>query len=133
MLARDGGCRTPGCINRAMSRLQMDHADPFPEGASDSANTGGLCITCHQLKTAGYVEIRQSRADGSCTWRTAWGQTVRVPPRSYLPGLDDPPPEPPPPVDPPPVSRRIRRLAGRGTGDLVLAHAVDPAVAWARR
>ena len=103
-LARDGGCRAPGCPNRAMSRLQMDHADPFPEGPSDSANGGGLCTTCHQLKTAGYVDILDSRADGSCTWHTSWGQSVRIPPRSYLPGLDEPPPpdDVPQPPEPPP-------------------------------
>ena len=102
VLARDGGCRTPGCTNRASSRLQMDHAVPFPEGASDASNAGTLCTTCHQLKSAGYADVLDSRADGSCAWRTAWGQRVHVPPKACLPGLDDPPPEPPPPLEPPP-------------------------------
>ena len=112
VLARDGGCRTPGCTTQTESRMQMDHPTPFPQGPSNPANTGGLCITCHQLKTDGHSDIPDSHADGSCTWRSGWGQTVHVPPRAFLPGGDDPPPkpeeqlqiapEPPPPDDPPP-------------------------------
>ena len=110
VLARDGGCRTPGCTTQAASRMQMDHPTPFPEGPSNPANAGGLCITCHQLKTDGHSDIDESRADGSCTWRSGWGQTVHVPPRAFLPAHEDPPPppgssphqEPPPPEDPPP-------------------------------
>jgi len=30
VLARDGGCRTPHCTNRAESRIQLDHALEFP-------------------------------------------------------------------------------------------------------
>ena len=106
-LARDGICRTPGCTNRALSRLQMDHAEPWPAGPSSAANRGALCVVCHQLKTAGHADILDSAADGSCTWRTAWGQSVHVPPRSVLPACADPDPPledpaPPPPLDPPP-------------------------------
>jgi hypothetical protein len=106
VLARDGGCHTPGCSNRAVSRLQMDHAIPFPDGPSDAANCRARCATCHQLKTAGYAEVLDSRPDGSSTWRTAWGQVVRVPPRPVLEapgraptpphGVADPPGPPPP-------------------------------------
>lgn len=103
VLARDGGCRTPGCTNRAGSRLQLDHAVPFPDGPSTAGNTGGRCTTCHQLKTAGHADVLDSRADGSSTWRTAWGQTVRVPPRSFLPASDDPTPQQP---EPPPSEGR---------------------------
>jgi hypothetical protein len=83
----------------------MDHAEEFPTGASDTANCGALCTTCHQLKTAGHTDITNSNADGSCDWTTAWGQTIHVPPRSVLPIEPDPPPvEPatPTPEDPPP-------------------------------
>ena len=106
VLARDGGCRNPSCTTRAASRMQMDHADEFPTGASDTANCGALCTTCHQLKTAGHTDIENSQPDGSCTWVTAWGQRIHVPPRSVLPPEPDPPPpanpEPPTPDDPPP-------------------------------
>jgi hypothetical protein len=106
VLARDGGCRTPGCTTTAASRMQMDHANPFPNGRSCPCNCGAHCTTCHQLKTAGYATIENSEADGSCTWVTAWGQRIHVPPRSVLPPEPDPPPpvepEPPTPEDPPP-------------------------------
>jgi hypothetical protein len=105
-LTRDGGCRTPYCTTRAESRIQMDHAEEFPQGPSDAQNCGAHCITCHQLKTDGYADITHSHADGSCTWTTAWGQTIHVPPRSVLPVDPDPPPpvdpEPPTPDEPPP-------------------------------
>jgi hypothetical protein len=96
--ARDGGCRSPGCTTRAASRLQLDHVTVFPQGGSDAANTGMLCTTCHQVKTAGLVEIRDSAADGSATWATSWGQSVWIPPRSFLPTVEPPPP----PQDRPP-------------------------------
>jgi hypothetical protein len=106
VLARDGGCRTPGCTTQAESRMQMDHANPFPNGRSCPCNCGAHCTTCHQLKTAGYATIDDSHADGSCTWVTAWGQRIHVPPRSVLPPEPDPPPPaepaPPTPEDPPP-------------------------------
>src|SRR4029079_4680858 len=105
VLARDGECRSPGCGTRATTRLQLDHATPFPDGPSDTANTGALCTTCHQLKTAGHTDITDSHPDESCTCTTAWGQSIHVPPRSVLPVDPDPPPDdpaPPTPHDPPP-------------------------------
>ena len=105
VLAREDGCRTPHCTNRAASRMQMDHAEEFPQGPTDATNCGSLCTTCHQLKTAGLADITDSKSGGSCRWITAWGQTLHVPPRSVLPVDPDPPPappEPPTPDDPPP-------------------------------
>lgn len=103
VLARDL-CRVPGCTARAQSRLEMDHALPFPEGASSAVNCGGLCRRHHQLKTERYADVVDSRADGSATWVTAWGQSVRIPPRPFLhdpadDGVDDvgPPPSQAPP------------------------------------
>ena len=92
VLARDGGCRRPGCTTRASSRLQMDHALPFPAGPSDAANCGTLCVACHQVKTAGRAYLLDSAADGSATWATAWGQRIHIPPR---PALGDPRPSQP--------------------------------------
>jgi hypothetical protein len=101
--ARDGGCRTPYCTVHAECRLQLEHADEWPEGGSSAANTGAHCITDHQLKTAGYADIIDSQADGSCTWLTAWGQSIHVPPRPVLADPDPPPDDPaPPPLEPPP-------------------------------
>jgi hypothetical protein len=112
VLARDGGCRAPGCTTRAPGRVQLDHATPYPTGPSDPANTGALCTTCHQLKTDRWADITDGQPDGSATWHTAFGQTITIPPRRYLLGTDpDDPPEPTdpdtdtapsPPDDPPP-------------------------------
>lgn len=90
-LARDGKCRAPDCSVRSVSRLQCDHVEPFPAGASSTGNTGALCPTCHQLKTAGLVRLTDSASDGSCTWHTVFGQAVHVPPRAYLVDPDPPP------------------------------------------
>jgi hypothetical protein len=100
VLARDGGCRTPGCGSRAKRRMQMDHAIPFPHGGSDAGNCGGLCTTHHQLKTHGYAGISDTGADGGASWTTSWGQSVHIPPRRYLTGGD---PEPPPAAAVPPM------------------------------
>jgi hypothetical protein len=108
VLARDH-CRAPGCSVRAMSRLEMDHAIPFPQGESSAANTGGLCRTHHQHKTAGQVDVEDSEADGSATWTTGWGQRISIPPRPFLhdpsdwapPGNEEPPePKRRPPTQP---------------------------------
>jgi hypothetical protein len=101
--ARDSGCRAPGCTVRDPRRLEMDHATPFPEGPSNTANTGSLCVGHHQAKTDGRTRIENSAADGSCDWITAWGQHIHIPPQPFLHDpADEPPPEPPPPVDIPP-------------------------------
>jgi len=105
ILARDGVCRAPGCTTKAASRLQMDHVHEFPSGPSSAWNCGAVCTTCHQMKTTGFTDITDSHADGSCTWITAWGQSIQVPPRSVLPIEPDPPPvepAPPTPEEPPP-------------------------------
>ncbi len=114
-LARDGGCRAPGCTTCDPRRIQLDHATPFPAGGSSTANTGGICLPHHQLKTSGFLHIEHGQPDGSCDWVTAWGQRVHIPARPFLhdphdhpdpgdhPGPGDhPDPGPPPPVEDPP-------------------------------
>ncbi len=110
VLARDH-CRAPGHHHTSLDRLQMDHAEEYPDGATSAANAGGVCIPAHQLKTGRYADITDSRANGSCTWTTRWGQRVHIPPRAFLDEPDPPDPsegnetdaEPPPPdPDPPP-------------------------------
>jgi hypothetical protein len=85
--ARDRGCRAPNCTRRHARFLQLDHADEYPHGPSSSANCGALCTRCHQQKTAGLLDITDSRADGTATFTTPWGQTVRIPARPYLPRM----------------------------------------------
>ena len=80
---RDQTCRNPWCDQPA-SRADMDHATEYPDGPSDTANTGALCTDCHAIKTTRGAFIDDSAADGSGTWRTAWGQTVAIRPTRYL-------------------------------------------------
>jgi hypothetical protein len=83
---------------------------PFPDGSSSTTNTDTKCVVCHQLKTAGHVTVTDTDADGSRTWSTASGQTVRIPPRPFLHDpADDPPPSrnqtPQTAPEPPPAPR----------------------------
>jgi hypothetical protein len=84
VLARDRRCRIPGCPQRAPSRLQLDHATPYPEGPSNTTNTGALCVRHHQLKTLGHLDLTHSSNDGSTTLTTRWGQSIDIPPHPYL-------------------------------------------------
>ncbi|MFN8147899.1 MAG: DUF222 domain-containing protein [Candidatus Nanopelagicales bacterium] len=118
VLARDL-CRAPGCTRRAASRLEMDHAVPFPEGGTSAPNCGGLCVHHHQLKTAGLAHIEESAPDGSAVWVTGFGQRIRIEPRPFLHDpLDDPPEEResadpvPPSQSPPMVVQRPRSRGG---------------------
>lgn len=90
-------CRNPVHQHSSTStRLEMDHAEEWPHGPTSAGNCGGFCVPSHQLKTARKVDITDSRADGSCTWTTAWGQVVHIPPRPFLDTPDPPAPDPEP-------------------------------------
>ena len=97
--ARDRGCRSPGCTRKAARFLQLDHAEEYPHGPTSASNCGCLCTECHQRKTAGLLDITDSRSDGSATFHTAYGQTVRIPARPYLPRV---PTMPSTVIEPPP-------------------------------
>jgi hypothetical protein len=86
--ARDGVCAAPYC-ERPASRCQMDHRLAFPDGPSSAANCGLFCDRHHPLKTAGLVTVSESKADGTLTWTTPWGQVTRTTPR---PVIDNPDP-----------------------------------------
>ncbi len=75
IITRDGSCRFPGC-NATATRCHIDHATPWDEGGrSDVGNLGVLCVRHHQLKTHGGWQLTNSKADGSCTWRSPQGLT----------------------------------------------------------
>jgi len=102
VLARDI-CRNPVHQHVLGSiRLEMDHALEYPHGGTSACNCGGACKPTHQLKTFRKVDITDSKADGSCTWTTAWGQIVHIPPRPFL---DHPDPPAVPPSQPAPTPR----------------------------
>jgi hypothetical protein len=48
--AREPHCRMPGC-RRAAERCDLDHAVPWPSGATSVSNLGPLCRRHHVLKT----------------------------------------------------------------------------------
>ncbi len=48
--AREPHCRMPGC-RRAAQRCDLDHAVPWPVGATSPSNLGPLCRRHHVLKT----------------------------------------------------------------------------------
>ncbi|MGE0819878.1 MAG: hypothetical protein AB7O74_14570, partial [Candidatus Nanopelagicales bacterium] len=50
--------------------------------------------THHQLKTAGYFDLVDSKADGSAVMTTLWGQRILIPPRPFLHDPDDVAPAP---------------------------------------
>ena len=103
VLARDGGCRAPGCTSRDPRRLQMDHATPFPDGASDTGQHRRHLHLRPPEQDRGFARIENSKPDGSCDWVTAWGQRVHIPASPFLHDpADIPDPDPPPPLEEPP-------------------------------
>jgi hypothetical protein len=80
--ARDGVCGTPIC--QRTSRLEMDHAEPYPAGTTSAQNCHAWCKNCHQLKTERRLRFTDTQPDGSATLITAWGQRFSIPPRPFL-------------------------------------------------
>ena len=83
LIARDRTCRFPGCRQPAYLS-DLDHAVPWDEGGSTSAeNLGSLCRRHHNLKTHhGWQLINQP--DGACTWISPAGHKYFVPARPVL-------------------------------------------------
>jgi len=85
LLARDRTCRFPGCRQPAQ-RGDIDHAIAWDDGGqTDAVNLGLLCRRHHRLKTHDGWSI-ESRADGSCTWRSPTGHLYFVPSRPVVAG-----------------------------------------------
>ncbi len=96
---------------RRLPRPRLHHQGPAPPPARPRRPLPARTQQHHQhrwgvhrpatsSKPTGHVCITDTTPDGSCLWRTAWGQAIHIPPRAYL---DDPEPEPdPPPPQPPP-------------------------------
>ncbi|MDP3971647.1 MAG: HNH endonuclease [Candidatus Nanopelagicales bacterium] len=102
IVSRDQRCRFPGCEQPAR-RCDIDHAKPWDQGGQTSReNLGALCRRHHRIKTHTDWSITESGADGSCTWKTPTGETIRVEPEHPLssPKTIPKPPDPPEP-DPP--------------------------------
>jgi len=82
LVARDRTCRGPGCGQPA-HRSQLDHVIPFPTGPSSAGNGHMLCKRDHDLKTSGYLRVREE-PDGTRSWLTGLGQTVPAGPEPYV-------------------------------------------------
>ena len=77
LMARDRVCRFPGC--RQPARVSdIDHAQPWDEGGTTSAdNMGLLCRRHHRMKTVGGWKL-ESFADGACRWTSPDGKLYDV-------------------------------------------------------
>jgi hypothetical protein len=81
VLARDRGCRFPGC-NTAATHCDIDHNIPAPRGDTSARNCCCLCRRHHRLKTfGGWTVVLQP--DGSCLWTSSCGRQF----------ASDPPPQ----------------------------------------
>jgi hypothetical protein len=107
---RDRTCRHPHC-GQPVGRVDLDHVEPYPRGATACENLCCLCRRHHRLKTHARGWRFELRPDGVLSVTTPSGITRSTRP----PGLRDrleqralpappPPPAPPdePPVDDPP-------------------------------
>lgn len=68
---RDGTCRMWGC-DRPATTCDLDHARPWPAGATGPANLGGLCRRHHRLKQRRRWSYRLC-PDGTATWTSPTG------------------------------------------------------------
>ena len=70
---RDGTCRAPGCVRRAV-RCDCDHVVPYPVGATSLENACCLCRRHHRLKTHAPGWAVRIGEDGTLTWTTPAGR-----------------------------------------------------------
>jgi hypothetical protein len=85
--AREPYCRFPGCRQPAM-RCDLDHAIPWPAGATSAGNLGPLCRRHHVLKTHApwLLEPNACREDdpSGWRWRTPAGLVITDGPQAPL-------------------------------------------------
>ena len=88
--AREPHCRFPGCRQPAQ-RCDLDHAVPWPTGATTAANLGPLCRRHHNLKThtPWSLDPRSEPQNGGGSgvgwrWRTPAGFTITDSPEPPL-------------------------------------------------
>ena len=86
--AREPHCRFPGCRQPAM-RCDLDHAVPWPTGATSAENLGPLCRRHHNLKTHALWALDPSahpdgRSSAGWRWRTPAGFVITDSPEPPL-------------------------------------------------
>lgn len=89
--ARDRHCTFPRCTRRALA-CDIDHQDPWPDGATSLNNNHALCRRHHNLKTARLAVPEYDPGTGDTEWILATGHTVRRPAERHR--QPDPPPVP---------------------------------------
>jgi len=87
--ARHPHCTFPGCTTPA-ARCELDHAVPWPAGATTASNLHPLCTRHHHLKHAppppgarGWT--LHPDPQGGFTWTTPTGHTHHAPPEAHGP------------------------------------------------
>lgn len=84
VMARDRTCVLPGC-RRPARRCDLDHAKPWREGGSTSAqNLHPLCRRHHRAKHVGGWSVAQ-QDDGAYRWTSPTGHHYVVRPPAYPP------------------------------------------------
>jgi hypothetical protein len=109
---RDMRCMFPGC-GVAAQHCDLDHATPWPQGATHPGNLGSKCRTHHLLKTfpaadGGWTDVQHP--DGSHTWTSPTGQIYHTTPFSQILFPHWNIQTPPPPAEPVPASRANREI-----------------------
>jgi hypothetical protein len=94
--ARDLRCRFPTCGQPAAT-ADLDHAIPYPDGATREDNLHASCRHHHRLKTHAPGWDVEQHPDGRITWTTPTGRTDTSHPHDYRPDSNPPPGDDPPP------------------------------------
>ncbi|HEX5348162.1 MAG TPA: DUF222 domain-containing protein [Pseudonocardiaceae bacterium] len=94
--ARDLRCRFPTCGQPAAT-ADLDHAIPYPDGATREDNLHASCRHHHRLKTHAPGWDVEQHPDGRITWTTPTGRTDTSHPHDYRPDSHPPPGDDPPP------------------------------------
>lgn len=88
LLARDGGCRFPGCTASAL-RADLDHTQDWAKGgATTPDNLATLCRSDHTFKHASGWSVRQL-GHGVLEWTTPLGRVIIDEPEPVGPRFTD--------------------------------------------
>jgi hypothetical protein len=79
--ARTVTCTAPGCQAQAI-HADLDHTNPYPQGATDECNLGPKCRTHHRAKQAPGWKVEQPEP-GVFRWTLPSGRTHTTRPTIY--------------------------------------------------
>jgi hypothetical protein len=81
--ARDRRCRFPGCRRRVPRGGELDHNQPWPEGATSATNLTGFCTSHHRGKHQAPGWQYDLAPDGTLTITTPTGLVATTTPPPY--------------------------------------------------